>query len=159
MSLLLRNPGYVACMVGIEKTAAGVGFHWLDQPDSVRVSEGDRVELLVQHNQTSGVTLVWQQSSSGKFDADVITLAALTGEITLLQDDAKKTGTLVIDEVKVARFPKPVRAGSQVEIHPRFYRCTATFGGVEYDSDIASVSVDWPVPSKPDPGYAEPYPD
>ena len=150
MSLLLRNPGYVAMLTGIEKTAAGVGFYWLDQPDSVRVSEGDRVELTVQHNQTSGVTLTWQQASDGKFETDVITLAAITGEIS-----GVNAATLVIEETKVARFPKPLRSGGQVEIFPRFYRCVAVHSSTTHYSDIASVSLDWPIPWTPEPGYID----
>lgn len=147
MSLLLRNPGYVACMVGIEKTAAGVGFYWLDQPDSVGVKEGDRVELTVQHNQTSGVALAWQQASDGLFETDVITLAAITNEI-----GGVSATTLVIEEVKVARFPKPVRNGNRIETYPRFYRCAATHSGTVHYSDVASVSVGYEIPKKPEVG-------
>ena len=146
MSLLFRNSGYVAMLTSIEKTAAGSGFYWLDQPDSKRVSEGDRVELEVQHNQSSGVTLQWQQADDHGFTQNLIDLSAVTGEIS-----GQATAKLVIEEAKVERFPRPTIKGTQVVVHPKFYRCKATHSSTDYFSQVASVMINWENPKMNDP--------
>lgn len=133
-------------LTGIEKTAAGSGFYWLDQPDSVRVSEGDRAELSVQHNQSSGVTLAWQQADDHGFTRNVVTLSAVSGEIS-----GQDTANLTIEEIKVARFPRPTIESSRVVVHPKFYRCKATHGSDTHYSQVASVMVDYENPKVSDP--------
>ena len=73
---LLSNPGFVAMLSGVEKTATGAGFFWIDEPQTfLQVKEGDTFSLTVDHNQSSVTSILWQEASNTEFTADLVDLA------------------------------------------------------------------------------------
>lgn len=150
---LLANPGFVAMLNGREETAAGLvatEFLWWDHPEHRLVNIGDTIKLVVDHNQTTAVTLAWQQASDYSFTKDVATLGAVTGEVS---GQASKELTLT---VKRSRFPDPTNE----DTGNRYFRCYATGNNApggsgsrvgEAYSKVARVQVDRPTITDKDP--------
>ena len=150
---LLANPGFVAMLNGREETAAGLvagEFLWWDHPEHKLVDIGDTIKLVVDHNQTTAITLAWQQASDYEFTKGVATLGAVAGEIS---GQTSKELTLT---VKRGRFPDPTNTDSG----NRYFRCYATGNnspggsggrvGNAY-SKVARVQVDRPTITDQDP--------
>ena len=76
---LLANPGFVAMLSGVEKTATGASYFWIDESQPfLLVKEGDTFSLTVDHNQSSVTSIMWQQASNTDFTTDLVDLVAFT---------------------------------------------------------------------------------
>ena len=73
---LLSNPGFVAMLAGVEKTASGADYYFIDHPTPfLMVNEGDTFTLTADHNQSSVTSIRWEESSNSDFTTGVIELA------------------------------------------------------------------------------------
>ena len=76
---LLQNPGFVAMLSGVEKTATGAGYFWIDESQPfLLVKEGDTFSLTVDHNQSSVTSIMWQEASNTDFTTDLADLVLFT---------------------------------------------------------------------------------
>jgi hypothetical protein len=73
---LLQNPGFVAMLSGVEKTASGASYYFIDHPvPFLMVNEGDTFTLTADHNQASVTSIRWEEASNADFGTDLVELA------------------------------------------------------------------------------------
>ncbi len=141
---LLQNPGFVAMLSGVEKTASGASYYFIDHPvPFLMVDEGDTFTLTADHNQSSVTSINWEEASNADFGTDLVELADSSADISDSQ-----TLALTIGPVKESRFPRPTATGGGGRWdRNRYYRCKIVYDSVTYYSSTTEVMCDWPDPA------------